>query len=210
MRRISFAIAAAIVLGGGIAASVTAEEKQPGPPMVTLPDGCMSQEGAKNENGKWVLPDGTPTFHICKTQEEVEIPSGPRKGEKVNVDKYKVDWATYQGFRRYHDACHVCHGPVGNGGSFAPALAKSLQTISYPDFLAIVAAGRDRKTPDGRDSVMPAWGDNPNVMCYVDDIYTYLKARAEGAVPGIKIGSRDRDAKPDSAREYEKACFGGK
>ena len=30
---------------------------------------------------------------------------------------------------------------------------------------------------------MPALGDNPNVMCYIDDIYIYLKARADGGLP---------------------------
>ncbi len=29
---------------------------------------------------------------------------------------------------------------------------------------------------------MPAFGTNPNVMCYLDDIYAYLKARSDGVV----------------------------
>jgi hypothetical protein len=53
---------------------------------------------------------------------------------------------------------------------------------------------------------MPALGDNPNVMCYIDDIYVYLKARAEGGLP------RGRPAKhadkPEAAKEHEKACMG--
>ena len=31
---------------------------------------------------------------------------------------------------------------------------------------------------------MPRFGDNKNVMCYIDDIYVYLRARADDAVPG--------------------------
>ena len=34
----------------------------------------------------------------------------------------KVDLATYNGYRRYHSSCHVCHGPDALGSSYAPAL----------------------------------------------------------------------------------------
>jgi mono/diheme cytochrome c family protein len=33
-----------------------------------------------------------------------------------------VDWYLYSGFRRYHSECHVCHGPDGEGSTYAPAL----------------------------------------------------------------------------------------
>ena len=65
MRRISFVVVA-VALGVGFGASVQAEDKPGLAPYITGPDGCFTQEGAKNDNGKWVLPDGTPTFHICK------------------------------------------------------------------------------------------------------------------------------------------------
>lgn len=177
-------------MGVGVSA-VKAEDKQPGPPMVTLDDGCLSQEGAKVENGKWVLPDGTPTFHICKKD-----------------GNFVVDWYTYNGYRRYHAECHVCHGPNGLGSTYAPALADSLKRLTYSDFLGVVASGRERDEA-GTKFVMPAFGDNPNVMCFIEDLYVYLKARAEGALPAGQLGGRNRDPKPDAAREYEKACFGG-
>jgi hypothetical protein len=66
VRRISFVVVAAVVLGGGFGASIQAEDKPGLAPYITDADGCFTQEGAKNDNGKWVLPDGTPTFHICK------------------------------------------------------------------------------------------------------------------------------------------------
>ncbi len=158
--------------------------------MVTLADGCMSQEGATLDNGKWVLPDGTPTFHVCK-----------KDGTLV------TDWYTYDGYRRYHSECHVCHGPNALGSSYAPALANSLKTLSYSDFLGTVASGRVRDEA-GTKFVMPALGDNKNVMCFIDDLYLYLKARAEGAVPAGQLGGRNHDPKPEAAREYEKSCFG--
>ena len=53
---------------------------------------------------------------------------------------------------------------------------------------------------------MPALGDNPNVMCYIDDIYVYLKARAEGGLPRGRPAKRAE--KPEAAGKHEKACFG--
>jgi hypothetical protein len=55
--------------------------------------------------------------------------------------------------------------------------------------------------------VMPAFGTNLNVMCYIDDIYVYLKARAEGGLPRGRPPKRAE--KPKAADEHEKACFGG-
>ena len=55
---------------------------------------------------------------------------------------------------------------------------------------------------------MPALGDNPNVMCYIDDIYVYLKARADGALPRGRPAKRAE--KPEAATKHEKACFGTK
>ena len=40
---------------------------------------------------------------------------------------------------------------------------------------------------------MPSFGEDPNVMNYVDDIYAYLKARADGV---IGRGRPDKMPKP--------------
>lgn len=93
----------------------------------------------------------------------------------------KVDWATYNGFRRFNSECHVCHGPDGAGSSFAPALVESLKTLTYEDFIETVVNGRTRVVA-GTPSVMPAFGTNPNVMPYLDDMYAYLKARSDGVL----------------------------
>ena len=89
----------------------------------------------------------------------------------------KVDYGTYNGFRRYHSYCHVCHGPDGMGSSFAPALTRSLQRMDYYEFTDVVVNGRR-----AGNSVMPSFGENLNVMCYIDDLYVYLEARAQGAL----------------------------
>ncbi len=166
-------------------------EVQPGlQKEVTLADGCLSQDGAELKDGKWVLPDGTPTFHVCK-----------KDGTIV------VDWATYNGYRRYHGECHVCHGPNGLGSTYAPALAEHLKWIPYGDFLGIVASGKQRDEA-GTKFVMPAFGDNKNVMCFINDLYVYLKARSTGALPAGQLGGRNRTDKTEQAKQEEKDCLG--
>lgn len=154
------------------------------------------QEGKEFKDGKWMLPDGTPTYDVQRNPE--------------NTDHVvKVDWNTYSGWRRYHAECHVCHGPNGEGSTFAPALADSLKTMDYAKFLQVVAGGQERDMGGGTKSVMPALGDNPNVMCYIDDIYIYLRARSTDALPGGRLSADQRAEKPQEAIDYEKACVGG-
>ncbi|HET6469628.1 MAG TPA: c-type cytochrome [Geminicoccaceae bacterium] len=93
----------------------------------------------------------------------------------------KVDQGTYNGYRRYHSQCHVCHGPDGLGSSYAPSLVESLQRISHDEFNEVVINGRQASTA-GRESVMPSFGHVEDVVLYLDDIYAYLKARADGAL----------------------------
>lgn len=156
---------------------------------VTLVYAQDSMEKAKavtEEDGKWLDADGTPTFNI--TADGV------------------VDWYTFSGYRRYHSDCHVCHGPDGVGSSYAPALADSLKTMDYGTFLSIVAEGR-KNVGGGKENVMPAFGDNKNVYCYMDDLYVYLRARAVGAAPR---GRPPKKAdKPQAAKDAEASCMGG-
>jgi hypothetical protein len=53
---------------------------------------------------------------------------------------------------------------------------------------------------------MPAFGDNKNVMCYVDDIFVYLRARANDAVGRTR--PEKHAAKPEAARKWEDSCMG--
>lgn len=115
-----------------------------------------------------------------------------------------VDWYTFSGFRRYHAECHTCHGPDGLGSSFAPALAHSLKTMSYGDFLEIVVNGR-QNVGTAADNVMPAFAENRNVMCFIDDIYAYLKARSDEA---IGRGRPKHEDKPQEAKERDDSCMG--
>ena len=87
--------------------------------------------------------------------------------------------------------CHVCHGPDGLGSSFGPALADSLKTLTYDQFIDTVTNGRKNVNTSNSTRSCRSFGLNPNVMCYVDDIYAYLKARSDGKIPPCRPADRD-------------------
>ncbi|WP_336489080.1 c-type cytochrome, methanol metabolism-related [Methylobacterium nigriterrae] len=141
----------------------------------------------KVEDGKYFDAEGHPTFHVTENGK-------------------KFDWYAYSGYRRYHAECHVCHGPDGMGSTYAPALKDSLKHLSYEEFIGILAGGK-QDVSASEQKVMPAFGDNKNVMCYADDLYVYLKARAAGAMGRIR--PNDKEDKPEAAKKAEKECLGG-
>ena len=53
---------------------------------------------------------------------------------------------------------------------------------------------------------MPAFGENLNVMCYLDDIYVYLKAHGSEAIPRGRPANKE--AKSDEIQAAEDACIG--
>jgi methanol metabolism-related c-type cytochrome len=153
--------------------------------IIAFAEGVVDPTAVKSEDGKYLDKEGNPTF-------------------KVAADG-TIDWYTYSGFRRYHSECHVCHGPDGMGSSYAPALMESLKTISYADFLGVVASGR-KNVSTAQNNVMPAFGDNQNVACYLDDLYVYLRARAYDAV-GRGRPAKHED-KTDAYTKAENSCMG--
>jgi methanol metabolism-related c-type cytochrome len=92
-----------------------------------------------------------------------------------------VDPGTYNGYRRYHASCHVCHGPDGLGSSYAPNLTDSLKKLDYGAFSEVIINGR-QNVSGSQQSVMPAFGEVQDVALYIDDLYAYLKARSDGVV----------------------------
>jgi methanol metabolism-related c-type cytochrome len=132
----------------------------------------------REEDGKWLDENDVITYNVQKDG--------------------TVDWFTYNGFRRYHSECHVCHGPDGLGSTYAPALADSVKTIGYDKFAETIMSGRTVHKADGSESVMPAFGDNMNIACYVEDIYAYLLARASGEL------GRGRPASVQTSRRAQR------
>jgi methanol metabolism-related c-type cytochrome len=147
-------------------------------------DASGDPTAVKEEGGKYFDKNGNPTY-------------------KIQADG-TVDWFTYSGFRRYHSDCHVCHGPDAEGSTYAPALKNSVKTLTYDDFVGVIASGR-QVVNTARESVMPAFGTNPNVMCYVDDLYVYIRARGNDALPRGRPAKREDKA--EAAKKQEKDCL---
>ncbi len=148
-------------------------------------DGSGDPTAVKSDDGKWEDKDGNPTF-------------------KVGADG-AIDWYTYVGFTRYSAECMRCHGPDGMGSTYAPALMESMQRLSYLEFYATVAGGKQAVSAS-QTLVMPAQGENKNVMCFIDAIYSYLRARGDGAV---ERGRPDKHApKPAGYEKMQDECMG--
>ena len=100
-----------------------------------------------------------------------------------------MDFATYKGWRAYHAECHVCHGPDAMGSTYAPSLMVSVtQGLSYDDFFNVIMNGRGEDEGAQKGNVMPAYGANTNVAPHVEDIFRYVKARADGKIRrGVRL-----------------------
>lgn len=85
------------------------------------------------------------------------------------------DARTYRGYRLYQGSCSHCHGPDGMGSTFAASLVDHLPSVDA--FRRIVNGGQSSCA-----SVMKGFADDPNIAPYIDDIYAYLQARADGAL----------------------------
>jgi hypothetical protein len=84
-------------------------------------------------------------------------------------------------------------------------MTDSLKKLSYADFYRIVAEGA--RTVSGTvQSVMPPFGDDPNIRCYIDAIYVYLKARSDERIPRGRPSKKEPQT--DAARDAEQACLG--
>jgi methanol metabolism-related c-type cytochrome len=150
-----------------------------------ITDGSGDPTAVRSDDGKWSDSNDTPTF-------------------KVDTDG-TVDWYTYVGFTRYSSECLRCHGPDGMGSTYAPALMESIKRLNYMDFYAVVAGGK-KTVSTAEQLVMPANGENRNVMCFIDAIYIYLRARADDAIPR---GRPERHApKPEAFTKAEDECMG--
>lgn len=178
--------AAAATAATATAAAAEAKDEEP-----QAADAEASEEAPDNikvsyeEDGKYFTEDDVPTYNVAEDG--------------------TVDWYTFSGFRRYHSECHVCHGPDGEGSTYAPALKKSALDMDYYDFVDVITNGR-KAVGASANSVMPAFGTNKNVMCYIDDLYVYLKARGTEEVGRGRPAKKEK--KNDVYRETENDCMG--
>ena len=146
---------------------------------IALADGSGDPTAVKEEDGKYLDKDGRSDLQ------------GQRRRNRRLVHLFRLPALSFRmpclprpGWRRI---------------DLRAGAENSLKTMSYNDFLGLVASGR-KNVNTAQQNVMPAFGANPNVSCYMDDLYVYLRARANDAVP------RGRPAKHEPSRTaYTKA-----
>lgn len=92
----------------------------------------------------------------------------------------RVDRATYVGWRTFHGICHTCHAQDAVGSTFAPDLLERMRHIDKTEFMKALNDGFQ-----GQVGVMPPWSQDPNVSKYFEELWSYLRARSDGALlPG--------------------------
>lgn len=145
---------------------------------------------------------------------DVSLAADPQPGS-FEVSDGKVDKNTYQGWRVFHSACHVCHGIGAVGTDIAPSLLPRMESLTPREFAErvltryrLLQPGDSRAaanpTPDrqavideviakkrgpkGRIS-MPGWERDEQISVHILDLYAYLSARADGRIgagePGV-------------------------
>lgn len=90
----------------------------------------------------------------------------------------RVDLATYVGYRVFIAQCATCHAADVRGSTFAPDLVDRLRGRTSRDFFAALDRGYL-----GPRSTMPPRGRDPNVAPYYDELWAFLSARRDGALP---------------------------
>lgn len=181
-------VRAGLVIGILAAGPASAANPAPSSAPQTSPGNLKSDgptQPAKVQDGQYTDANGDPTYHVTD-------------GGK------KVDWYTMSGYLRYNANCIVCHGPDGMGSTYAPSLVDALKGMDYAHFAGIITGGK-KDVNASQELVMPAFGDNRNVMCYMPDIYTYLRARSDGAVGRNRPA--EHEPKPAAFTKAEDVCM---
>lgn len=109
----------------------------------------------------------------------VLVSAGGAKAATV-VDGFRVDADTFAGYEVWKKQnCGGCHG-IDQQGLTGPSLLESLKRLSKDEFKATVLMGRPAKR-------MPAFGQVPSVAARIDNLYAYLKGRAEGVITQAQV-----------------------
>ena len=187
-----YALVASLVVGFSAKAIPTPEAVEPAFDKDDNPTYVI-----KYGKGDRLKEDGTPLNLIqinCKGKavdmvSEKDLEECRGDDSLVEMQYGWMDFATYKGWRAYHAECHVCHGPDAMGSTYAPSLMVSVtQGLSYDDFFNVIMNGRGEDEGAQKGNVMPAYGANTNVAPHVEDIYRYVKARADGKIRrGVRL-----------------------
>jgi cytochrome c5 len=140
--------------------------------------------------------NGCRAFVLCVAGAALATASGSRAQESPEAKPYtvecaadpeeggatvcRVDRATYVGWRTFHGICHTCHAQDAVGSTFAPDLLERMRHIDKAEFMKSLNEGFK-----GQVGVMPPWSQDPNVSKYFEELWSYLRARSDGALlPG--------------------------
>lgn len=182
-------VAVSLTLASASIGPPSASAEAPAGPASDAAPASLSSEGptqpAKVVGGRYYDSKGIPTYRVSD-------------GGK------RVDWPSMSGYLRYNATCIVCHGPDGLGSTYAPSLVDALKSDDYATFKRIVLGGKQNVNA-AQELVMPAFANDRNVTCYLDDIYVYLRGRSDGAIPR----GRPAEHEPitDAFRQHEDACM---
>ncbi|HVI92204.1 MAG TPA: cytochrome c, partial [Dongiaceae bacterium] len=127
-------------------------------------------------------PVSSAPAHAQDAKPAAGAPAANADKPPYTIENGRVDKGTFNGYRRYGESCLRCHGPDGAGSSYAPDLTETLKTMSKDTFEETVINGR-KNVNTANNNVMPSFGTTDDVVLYLDDIYAYLKARADGKLP---------------------------
>ena len=120
----------------------------------------------------------------------------------------KVDTNTYLGWKVFNTTCYSCHGVDATGTDVAPNLIDSIneKNMSKNEVITkiltryrITVSADEVADPTTRrqimmeevlkyeraqqgELIMPSWSQNQDIRPHVEDLYAYLKARADGAL----------------------------
>ena len=121
------------------------------------------------------------------------------KRAAYTVENGKVDEKTYAGWRLFNSSCFVCHGENATGTDLAPNLLKSVEGMSAYRFrktmLKKYFAKVNLDDPTRRAAFLstldadkakefkaPIWDEEPSFRAHISNLYSYLKARSDGAL----------------------------
>lgn len=115
----------------------------------------------------------------CSTAREQELPTEPNSieanienDEKLyQVVNGKIDDSTFEGWRTYNGGgCGQCHG--GGGTELVASLVSKIDKELFKDYVTNGVPGTQMKPHK----------NNKRLMKNLDNLYAYLKARADGVL----------------------------
>ena len=142
--------------------------------------GAAATETAKSEP----TPPATASPAPADAANPAASPSVVKTDFYTVVDGTKVDAKTLDGFKIWRAAaCDRCHG-ANQEGLVGPSLLEGIRKLTKAEFVTTMTEGRLEKG-------MPAWNTNDQVMKGMDNLYAYLKGRADGAITKAKVSAME-------------------